>query len=187
MQEKNNIQSVARERILLKAHELFYRHGIRATGIDRIIAEAGVTKVTFYRHFASKNVLIHTYLEYRHQQWMRWFETSIQQHSAKGRVSLEVLVPIMKDWFQSETFRGCAFLNGVGELAEDLPEILDITQQHKRKVEEVVKTFIPAGNQQKALSRAVVMAMDGAIWHVQFGAPIDVVLKDLAIILKSLG
>jgi len=48
----------ARERILLTAHELFYRDGIRATGIDRVIAESGVTKVTFYRHFPSKNDLI---------------------------------------------------------------------------------------------------------------------------------
>jgi len=48
----------ARQRILLTAHDLFYQEGIRATGIDRIIKESGVTKVTFYRHFPSKNDLI---------------------------------------------------------------------------------------------------------------------------------
>ena len=62
MKQKNDKQTKrpqgARDRILHTAHDLFYREGIRATGIDRIIATAGVTKVTFYRHFPSKNDLI---------------------------------------------------------------------------------------------------------------------------------
>ena len=68
----------AREKILLSAHELFYRHGIRATGIDKIIAQARVTKVTFYRHFPSKNDLILAYLEYRHTRWLNRFSQSIK-------------------------------------------------------------------------------------------------------------
>jgi AcrR family transcriptional regulator len=56
----------ARDRILRTAHDLFYADGLRATGIDRVIAEAGVTKVTFYRHFPSKNDLILAYLNLRH-------------------------------------------------------------------------------------------------------------------------
>ena len=59
----------ARDRILRTAHDLFYRDGIRATGIDRVIAESGVAKLTFYRHFPSKNDLIRAYLDYRHQRW----------------------------------------------------------------------------------------------------------------------
>ena len=66
----------ARQRILLTAHDLFYQEGIRATGIDRIIKESGVTKVTFYRHFPSKNDLITAFLAYRHQQWLTWFSTA---------------------------------------------------------------------------------------------------------------
>lgn len=65
----------ARERILLAAHDLFYREGIRATGVDKVIAAAGVTKVTFYRHFPSKHDLIRAFLEYRHGIWMAWFAT----------------------------------------------------------------------------------------------------------------
>mgnify|MGYP000526508498 CR=1 FL=1 len=52
-----------RERILHTAHALFYREGIRATGIDRITGEAHVTKVTFYRQFPSKHDLVAAYLE----------------------------------------------------------------------------------------------------------------------------
>ncbi len=54
----NDLQELpSRERILLAAHKLFYSFGIRATGIDRVITESGVAKVTFYRHFPSENEL----------------------------------------------------------------------------------------------------------------------------------
>lgn len=60
----------ARQRVLLTAYRLFYRDGIRATGIDRVIAESGTTKATFYRHFPSKNDLVSAYLVHRHDRWM---------------------------------------------------------------------------------------------------------------------
>src|SRR6218665_2250806 len=63
----------ARDRILVTAHQLFYRDGIRATGIDRIIAESGVAKLTFYRHFPSKDDLVLAFLDYRHDRWLAWF------------------------------------------------------------------------------------------------------------------
>ncbi|WP_394700542.1 TetR/AcrR family transcriptional regulator [Thiomicrorhabdus sp.] len=75
----------ARERILLTAHDLFYREGIRATGIDRLIREAGVTKVTFYRHFPSKNDLILAFLHYRHQRWMDWFASGAENSRKSPR------------------------------------------------------------------------------------------------------
>ena len=75
----------ARERILLTAHDLFYSDGVRATGIDKVIAEARVTKVTFYRHFPSKNDLIRAYLDYRHERWMSWFKDALNRHGGGGR------------------------------------------------------------------------------------------------------
>ncbi|HDC4362330.1 TPA: TetR/AcrR family transcriptional regulator, partial [Enterobacter hormaechei] len=63
---KNEKISV-REKIVLTAHELFYSTGFKATGVDTIIRQAHVTKVTFYRHFPSKNLLILAYLHYRHE------------------------------------------------------------------------------------------------------------------------
>ncbi len=51
-----------RERILDTAYELFSRHGTRAVGVDRIIAEAGTAKMTLYRNFASKEELIVAFL-----------------------------------------------------------------------------------------------------------------------------
>src|SRR5689334_1650923 len=59
--------SAARQRILDTADRLFYNEGIHAVGVNRIVAEAAVTRVTLYRHFPSKNDLISGYLEGRAQ------------------------------------------------------------------------------------------------------------------------
>jgi len=59
-----------RERILVAAHALFYGEGIRATGVDKIIERSSVSKVTFYRQYASKDDLIRAYLDYRHKKWI---------------------------------------------------------------------------------------------------------------------
>ncbi len=80
----------ARDRILQTAHDLFYRDGIRATGIDRIIAEAQVTKVTFYRHFPSKNALVGAYLDYRHALWMGWFADALHRHRRPRQPPIDV-------------------------------------------------------------------------------------------------
>ena len=63
-----------RDRILQTAAELFYRHGIHSVGIDRIIEESGVAKMTFYRHFPSKARLIAEYLAQQEQNWQRLVE-----------------------------------------------------------------------------------------------------------------
>ncbi|MBA3471072.1 MAG: TetR/AcrR family transcriptional regulator [Herpetosiphonaceae bacterium] len=70
-------QLSARERILETASQLFYRHGFQAVGIDTIIAEAGVAKMTLYRHFAAKDDLIVAYLERSNQHFWSWLEGEI--------------------------------------------------------------------------------------------------------------
>ncbi|MDU3936009.1 MAG: TetR/AcrR family transcriptional regulator [Serratia liquefaciens] len=100
-----------RQRILLTAHDLFYRDGVRATGIDRIISESGVAKVTFYRHFPSKNELIEAFLAYRHEQWLSWFSQSLAQYVEQFGDVLPALVPCLEEWFSDPHYRGCAFIN----------------------------------------------------------------------------
>ena len=66
-------QPSARDHILDTAKRLFYRDGFRATGIDRIVAESGVAKMSLYRHFPSKDDLIAAFLDWRHAHWTAWF------------------------------------------------------------------------------------------------------------------
>ena len=119
----------ARERILATAYRLFSREGIRATGVDKVIAEAGVTKVTFYRHFPSKDALILAFLDLRHRRWMEWFVDALDRHAHGHR--RPAVVSAIAEWLTADSFRGCAFINSVNEIGAELPEVHAITARHK--------------------------------------------------------
>jgi len=160
-------ESAARQRIINTALTLFYAEGIRATGIDRIIKQAEVTKVTFYRHFPSKNDLILAFLAARHQQWMQWFTTELaQQMQQQG--SIWLALPLCLDkWFSDPQYRGCAFINSAVEIAELLPQSLEIAQQHKQQMTEVIAQYLPENPQQQRWASMIAMVVDGAMVKVQ--------------------
>ena len=168
----------ARDRILLTAHALFYREGIRATGIDRVIAESGVTKVTFYRHFRSKNDLVVAYLDYRHALWMAWFEEALSRHGADQR-GIAALVPALAEWLRDDQYRGCAFINGVGELGGALPEVAGIARRHKAAMTSAIARWLPPSRQRRRDAQALAVAVDGAIVHAQYEETPDAALKAL--------
>ena len=169
----------ARDRILLTAHDLFYRHGIRATGIDRVIAEAGVTKVTFYRHFPSKNDLVLAFLAYRHQTWMAWFTGALSRHVSHQARPLDALVPALREWMDSDPYRGCAFINATAELGSTSPEATAIVREHKADMTAAIATLLPPGRGRKADAEAIALAVDGAIVHAQMDARPDAALRAL--------
>jgi AcrR family transcriptional regulator len=173
----------ARERILVTAHDLFYRQGIRSTGIDTVIELAGVTKVTFYRHFKSKNHLIVAYLQYRHERWMRWFTAALQRHGG----TLQALVPTMAEWFRSPEYRGCAFINGVSEIAPALPQVTAITREHKAEMQQAIAALLPASRRRETLARALALVIDGSIVQAQFASNPEAVLRDLRQLVKLIG
>jgi len=158
--------SAARARILSTAHDLFYRDGIRATGIDRVIADAGVTKVTFYRHFPSKNDLVLAFLEHRHDRWMAWFQGALDRHRDLGP---QALVPSLGEWFTDPAFRGCAFLNSVAEVGGSMPEVREIARTHKEDMVQTIAGLLPASATREEDARAIGVAVDGAMLHAQFG------------------
>lgn len=173
----------ARERILHTAHGLFYREGIRATGIDRIIAEAHVTKVTFYRQFPSKNDLVAAYLEHRHAMWLQWFRAALADAPPDSDFPLQCVLQALQAWFEAPEYRGCAFINGVAE-AEGLgPWVVEASLRHKRDMADAIAARLPSGPAYTALADAVAMAVDGAIVRVQMtkeSAPALALLESIA-------
>ncbi|WP_308789101.1 TetR/AcrR family transcriptional regulator [Undibacterium terreum] len=164
-------------RILTTAHDLFYRNGIRATGVDRVIAESGVAKKTFYRHYPAKDDLVLTFLEYRHQNWMAWFIDALERHGSTTRA----ITPALSEWFHSEAFRGCAFINTVAEIGASLPAAVDISKNHKQDMAAAIRKLLPSSSRTaNADARALALAVDGAIVGAQFGEPVDEILKSLS-------
>src|SRR3954465_7327026 len=91
--------SEARQRILETADRLFYQDGIRAVGIDRIIAEAGVAKMSLYKHFPSKDDLILAVLQYREQSVLEFFHSAMERHG-KAKSPLRAFFAALKEWFE---------------------------------------------------------------------------------------
>ncbi|SAK57949.1 TetR family transcriptional regulator [Caballeronia hypogeia] len=170
-------------RILHTAHDLFYRDGIRATGIDRVIAESGVAKKTFYRYFPSKDDLIVAFLDHRHEVWIAWFRDALSRHGG----TLAALVPALAEWLGSENYRGCAFINSVVEVGGTLPQAVEISRRHKRDMTAAIRALMPASRTAKADAQALALAVDGAIVAAQFAdSPADA-LKALARVVRAVS
>ena len=132
------------ERILETADRLFYGEGIRATGVDTIAAEIGISKRTLYNHFPSKEALIVAYLRRR----LRLVATTTKPPAVQILDDFERL----ERTFAAEGFRGCAFVNAVAELNDP-----------KRAANQIALTFKEMRRQwfRELLSRAGVRDPDG--------------------------
>ena len=106
-----------RARVLETAYRLFSQHGTRAVGVDRIIAESGVAKMTLYRNFASKDELILAFLELREERWTRrWLQDTVEARAATPAQRLLAIFDVFSEWFAREDFEGCSFINVMLEL-----------------------------------------------------------------------
>src|SRR5260370_8715057 len=86
----------AADRILDTASKLFYQNGIRATGVDGIAADSGMTKMTLYACFGSKEELVRAYLAHRDLRWREWFKGAVerQSHGDPSRPPLPTFDPL---------------------------------------------------------------------------------------------
>jgi AcrR family transcriptional regulator len=109
----------ARERILAAAYELFSQQGIRAVGIDAVIARSGVARMTLYRHFESKDDLVLAFLERREQLWTKdWLEAEVERRTADPQERLLVIFDVFDEWFRRDDFEGCSFINVLLEISD---------------------------------------------------------------------
>lgn len=162
---KTQRPSNARKRIVETAEKLFYAEGIRAVGIDRVIAEAGVAKMTLYNHFSSKDDLVVEVLKYREEQFDLYLRQRMLEHQSQGLNPLKAFFAALKDWFQSADYRGCSFLNALAELADSNPTATDFCSEHKRRFKEQLTEIIveTAGSQAASVAPAISVLVEGAI------------------------
>ena len=111
--------SAARERIVEAAYDLFSRQGVRAVGVDTIIAQSGVAKMTLYRNFASKDELVLEFLRVREQRWTRdWLQAEAERRATTADGRLLAIFDVFHDWFQLDEFEGCSFVNVLLEVTD---------------------------------------------------------------------
>jgi AcrR family transcriptional regulator len=101
-----------RERLVAAAVDLFYRNGFAAVGVDRVIAAAGVTKTTFYKHFESKDDLMVAAVQQRDEWESQAWHTAIHKLAGDDPTrQLLAMFDVMDLWFNDPEFIGCMFLN----------------------------------------------------------------------------
>lgn len=157
--------SEARRRILETADRLFYAEGVRAVGIDRIIAEAEVAKMSLYKHFPSKDDLILAVLQYREGKVLEFFGAAMERHGERTKDKLRAFFAALKDWFESPGFRGCAFQNAAVELADPTHAGTQFVKEHKRRFQAFLAGLVEeaVGKGAAKVAPAVGLLVEGAI------------------------
>jgi len=124
-----------RERLVAAAIELFYRHGFGAVGIDRVIATAGVTKTTFYKHFESKDDLMVAAVQRRDEweslAWGRAVRRLAGDDNPRGQ--LLAIFDILDLWFNDPDFHGCMFMNTAAEFPNPHDPVHQAAAAYKRR------------------------------------------------------
>jgi AcrR family transcriptional regulator len=121
-----------RARILAAAGDLFYRHGIRAVGVDAIAEAAGTNKMTLYRHFASKDALVAEYLRQFATAADGCWDRFAQQHPGDPRAQLLAWLEEMARHLVAPDERGCALVNAAIELPDKDHPARRVIEDHKR-------------------------------------------------------
>ena len=156
------------ERIIEVARELFCRDGIHATGIDRILTEAGASKMTLYGRFGSKEALVREVLAREGAEWRETFFALVEAAGPDPADRLQATIPALRNWFEGR-FYGCAFMNAAAEHAKgplsDEPWLREMTAQHHAAIIAfLAKLAQDAGYKEpQIMARQVLLVLDGAI------------------------
>lgn len=123
-----------RERLVSAAIELFYRLGFGAVGVDQVIAAAGVTKTTFYKHFESKDDLMVAAVRQR-DQWESeaWGRAAREMVGDDPLRQLLAMFDVMDLWFNAPDFHGCMFMNAAAEFPNPNDPVHQAAADYRRK------------------------------------------------------
>jgi AcrR family transcriptional regulator len=154
----------ARKRIFNTASKLFYRSGIRAVGVDTIAAEADTTKMSLYRNFPSKDMLVAEWLrEHDATFWQKW-EAMASKHPEDPRKQLEAAFTLLAKHVADPKARGCPMANAAVELTEKDHPARKIIETHKARLRSQLAAIcarMKAGNP-GLLADQLFLLMEGA-------------------------
>ena len=123
-----------RSRLVHVAIELFYSHGFQAVGVDQILASAGVTKTTFYKHFESKDELLVAAIQLRDEWEMQAWVAAVEKMAGDDpKKQLLSFFEVLDIWFNAPEFRGCQFINAAAEFPNPNDPVHAVAAEHKRK------------------------------------------------------
>lgn len=157
--------AAVRARLIETAIRLFCQHGVGATGVNAIVDESGVARMTLYSHFGSKEGLALAALEHEAATWRAWFFARLAETGGSPRDRLLAVFDILEEWFARDDYFGCALMNAVIEGRNRDEAILALTKTHKSHVLEQLRALAAAAGatDPEALADCLDLLIDGAI------------------------
>ena len=128
-----------RERVMRAAYDLFSRLGTRTVGVDAVIGEAGVAKMTLYRNFASKDDLILAFLERREKNWTHgWVQAESRRRGQTPAQCLLAIFDLFGEWFARPDFEGCSFVTTLLEVTNRDSPVRQASVKHLANIRSYV-------------------------------------------------
>jgi AcrR family transcriptional regulator len=176
----------ARARVLDAALRLFYAEGVHVVGVDRIIAEAGVAKQTFYNHFPGKDDLVREYLT-EQSAWQRAAVAALPP--ASPRETLTAIFTIMCDFGAASGYRGCAFINAAAEFPDPAHPVRVAIDEHRRWLRGLYRELLAADGHPDAERTAdmLLLVRDGLAVCLDLDHPATVRAAALELLARVLG
>lgn len=168
-----------REQIVDAALGLFYQHGFHATGVDRVIAQAGVSKKTLYKYFRTKDELILATLRKRDELFRNKLMRETERLADSPRERLLALFDAMGNWFREEDFSGCMFINAAAEFSELENPSHQLAAHHKELVRDYIQGIaLDAGaDDPGALADELNLLIEGAIVYAHVMGDVEAAQK----------
>ena len=160
--------STTHTHIVETASELFYRNGYNRTGINEIIAEAGIAKATLYSHFRSKQDICLAYLQLKHTTLINDL-TAFCAARPSGKEQVLAVFDFLHQFFSDRDFNGCWCLRTVAEIPTDEEIIRQEIQRQKQEligfIQELIgkNLFTVDPEQHEALGRHIYLLYEGAV------------------------
>lgn len=155
----------ARERILSAATELFYREGIRGVGVDAVVRESGVAKMTLYAHFKSKDDLVAACLERQGEACRSRFGRVLAASPETARGRLDAFFEALAGWFAEPGFRGCPFINAASEIGDPSHSARRLAVEHQEFLRDALLGIarLAPGAAAERLAHEWLIIVEGAI------------------------
>jgi len=144
LRPSRSASSSARDRILTAASQLFSRYGIGPTGVDALIASAGVAKATFYRHFPSKDDLIVAWLLDGRSRWVERVGRRADERAGSPREVIPAFFDAVAEWLETEDFRGCPYLNTAVEIGDETHPAVNVVRDYLLEFEAYLRSVLVA-------------------------------------------
>ncbi len=160
-----------RDELVQRALQAFYRNGFHATGMDKLVAETGISKTSMYKHFRTKEDLILAVLRLRDEHFRNWLYRRMEELADTPRQQLIAMFDALEEWFAEPGYKGCMFIKASSEYQGASHPIHKQCADHKRMLERHITELAEKSGltDPGAVARQLLLLKEGAIVTAHLG------------------